>query len=68
MKKVISSKSAIFVDVLVKPDQKIVPKLEFGRPIEDLSPKLSDKEFEKEMVVETLRKIKYINTQGEYYG
>lgn len=58
LKKVISSKSAIFVDVLVKPDQKIVPKLEFGRPIEDLSPKLSDKEFEKEMVVETLRKTK----------
>ena len=58
LKKIISSKSAIFVDILIKPDQKIIPKLEFGRPIEDLSPKLSDKEFEKEMVVETLRKTK----------
>ncbi len=58
LKKIISSKSAIFVDVLIKPDQKIIPKLEFGRPIEDLSPKLSDKEFEKEMVVKTLRKNK----------
>ncbi len=58
LKKIISSKSAIFVDILIKPDQKIIPKLEFGRPIEDLSPKLSDKEFEKEMVVKTLRKTK----------
>jgi acetolactate synthase-1/2/3 large subunit len=58
LKKVISSKSGIFVDVLIKPDQKIVPKLEFGRPIEDLSPKLSDKDFEEEMVVKTLRKSK----------
>ena len=58
LKKIISSKSAIFVDILVKSDQKIVPKLEFGRPIEDLSPKLSDKDFEEEMLVETLRKTK----------
>ena len=27
-----------FIEVLLKPDQKIVPKLQFGNPIEDLSP------------------------------
>ena len=55
---IIKDKNAVFVNVMIKPDQKIVPKLEFGRPIEDLSPRLSDTEFEKEMIVDSLRKSK----------
>ena len=55
---IIKDKNAVFVNVMIKPDKKIVPKLEFGRPIEDLSPRLSDTEFEKEMIVDSLRKSK----------
>jgi hypothetical protein len=33
----------------IKDNQKIIPKLQFGNPIEDLSPLLSRKEFYKNM-------------------
>ncbi|MDC0621338.1 thiamine pyrophosphate-binding protein [Candidatus Pelagibacter sp.] len=60
LKKIINSKNPEFIDVIVKNDQKILPKLEFGRPIEDLSPLLKDNEFKKEMIVKTMRKDKKI--------
>ena len=45
--KVLSSKQAEFINVFVNPNQKIIPKLQFGKPIEDLSPLLSRSEFKK---------------------
>lgn len=50
LKQVLSSQSAVFCEVLLSPDQKISPKLEFGRPLEDLSPLLPRKEFFKNMI------------------
>tara|TARA_B110000037_G_C17114210_1_gene503081 strand:+ start:1358 stop:3112 length:1755 start_codon:yes stop_codon:yes gene_type:complete len=45
LKKIITSKEAEIIEVNIKSDQKIIPKLQFGRPIEDLSPLLPRKEF-----------------------
>ena len=45
LKKTIKSKKAEFINVFIKPDQKIIPKLAFGSPLEDLSPPLPRKEF-----------------------
>ena len=45
LKKIISSKRAEIIEVNIKSDQKIIPKLQFGKPIEDLSPLLPRKEF-----------------------
>ena len=52
IKKIIKSKKAEFVNVFVNPNQKIIPKLQFGKPIEDLSPPLSRKEFAQNMIIE----------------
>ena len=56
LSKIVNSKKPTFINVIIKNDQKIIPKLEFGRPIEDLSPLLNDKKFNSEMMVKTLRK------------
>ena len=58
LSKIINSNRPSFINVIIKNDQKIIPKLEFGRPIEDLSPLLNDKIFNSEMMVKSLRKIK----------
>jgi len=54
LKKIINSNKPEFVNVLIKPDQKIIPKLQFGKPIEDLSPLLSRKEYLKNMIIEDI--------------
>lgn len=54
LKRVLSSKTAVFCEVQLSPDQKIFPKLEFGRPLEDQSPLLTKKEFLKNMIVKPL--------------
>ncbi len=58
--KSIKSRNPEFIEVLLKPDQKIVPKLQFGNPIEDLSPLLSRKEFNKNMIIKTVNKNRKI--------
>jgi acetolactate synthase-1/2/3 large subunit len=55
LKKVLNSKKPEFVNVIIDPNQKIIPKLQFGKPIEDLSPLLSRSEFKKNMIVPPLR-------------
>ena len=55
LEKVLRSKKTEFVNVLVKPNQQIIPKLQFGNPIEDLSPILPRTEFKKNMVVKILK-------------
>lgn len=52
LKKVLKSNKPEFINVIIKPNQKIEPKLQFGKPIEDLSPLLSRKEFNKNMIIE----------------
>ena len=58
LNKTIRSKKAEFINVLIKPDQKIIPKLAFGSPLEDLSPPLPRKEFLKNMIINTIDKNK----------
>lgn len=60
IKKVLKSKNPEFVDVFINPEQKIMPKLAFGDPIEDLSPKLPRKEFFKNMVIKPVTQNKKI--------
>jgi acetolactate synthase-1/2/3 large subunit len=55
LEKVLSSKQPEFINIFVKPNQKIIPKLQFGKPIEDLSPLLSRSEFKKNMTIPCLK-------------
>lgn len=54
-KKVLKMKGAVVCDVWVPPDAKLTPKLEFGRPIEDLSPLLPRDEFYQNMIIPPLQ-------------
>ena len=56
LNKVLNSKKPEFVNVIIDPNQKIIPKLQYGNPIEDLSPLLSRLEFNKNMIIPTLKK------------
>ena len=58
LKKTIRSKKAEFINVFIKPDQKIIPKLAFGSPLEDLSPPLPREEFLENMIIKTIDKNK----------
>lgn len=44
----------ILVSVKVRGDEKVVPKLEFGKPIEDASPLLGREEFKQNMIIKPL--------------
>ena len=55
LKKVLKSKKPELINVIIDSNQKIVPKLQFGKPIEDLSPLLSRSEFEKNMIITSLQ-------------
>ena len=58
--KVISSKKPEIIEVKLKENQKIIPKLQFGNPIEDISPLLSRKEFLSNMDVPLVNRDKKI--------
>ncbi len=60
IKKVLSSNKPEFIDVFVNPNQKIIPKLAFGDPIEDLSPKISRKDFNESMIIKTIFRNKKV--------
>ena len=55
LNKILNSKKPEFVNVIVDPNQKIIPKLQFGKPIEDLSPLLPRSEFKKNMIIPSLK-------------
>jgi len=55
LNKILSSKKPEFVNVIIDPNQKIIPKLQFGKPIEDLSPLLPRSEFNENMIIPTLK-------------
>tara|TARA_A100001011_G_scaffold397662_1_gene499407 strand:+ start:690 stop:2525 length:1836 start_codon:yes stop_codon:yes gene_type:complete len=46
----LSYKKACLVEVFIHPEQKIIPKLAFGNPIEDLEPKISRSAFKENMI------------------
>ena len=58
LNKTIKSKQAEFINVLIKPNQKIIPKLAFGSPLEDLSPPLPRDEFLDNMIINPIEKNK----------
>jgi len=58
--KIISSKIPEIIEVKLKHNQKIIPKLQFGNPIEDLSPTLPRNEFYKNMDISLIKRDKKI--------
>jgi acetolactate synthase-1/2/3 large subunit len=58
LNKILNSKKPEFVNVIINPNQKIIPKLQFGKPIEDLNPLLSRSELKKNMITPILKKSK----------
>ena len=60
LKKVFSTSKPEIIEVFLDPNQKIIPKLEFGRPIEDLSPLLPRKELDQIMMHEVSKDFKKI--------
>tara|TARA_B100000927_G_scaffold240975_1_gene202366 strand:- start:1357 stop:3162 length:1806 start_codon:yes stop_codon:yes gene_type:complete len=56
LSKVLKTNKPELINVIINPDQKIIPKLQFGNPIEDLSPLLSRKEFKKNMMIKLYNK------------
>lgn len=54
IKKILKHKGPIICDVIIPENAKIIPKLEFGKPIEDLSPLLPREEFFKNMIIKPL--------------
>lgn len=56
IRKVLDSQGPLLCNVEVAPDQKIEPKLVFGKPIEDLAPPLDREELRRNMLVEVLEK------------
>ena len=55
IKKILDSKTSILCSVELKCGQKMAPKLEFGKPIEDPAPLLDREEFKKNMIIEPLK-------------
>jgi acetolactate synthase-1/2/3 large subunit len=55
LKKILKSKKPELINVIIDSNQKIVPKLQFGKPIEDLSPLLPRSEFKKNMIIASLQ-------------
>jgi acetolactate synthase-1/2/3 large subunit len=52
--KILNSKRPEFVNVIINQNQKIIPKLQFGKPIEEISPLLPRSEFKKNMIIPSL--------------
>jgi len=55
-------KGPILVDVMIDKGQKLTPKLEFGNPLEDMSPYLSDEEIKDHMIIDMIPRRD--NSQG----
>ena len=52
----------ILCNILIDSEQKLIPKLEFGNPLEDMSPYLTDKQIDDNMLIETIERRD--NTKG----
>lgn len=51
IKYVLSRKKPIYCEVLVSEKQRVIPKLEFGRAIHELSPSINEKEMQDNMLI-----------------
>lgn len=51
----------VLIDVVINPNQKLNPKLEFGKPIEDISPLLPREEFYSNMIIKPLEDEMTVN-------
>lgn len=58
----LKEKSSILVNVVIDREQKLTPKLEFGNPLEDMSPYLDDRTIEENMIIDMIPRRD--NTQG----
>ena len=52
----------VLCNILIDTEQKLIPKLEFGNPLEDMSPYLTDNEINDNMIVKTIKRRD--NSQG----
>ena len=62
IKRVLESDGPVLCSVELKHGEKISPKLEFGKPIEDPSPLLNRGEFKENMVIDTLESDNNLNS------
>ena len=60
LNKIISSNKPEIIEIKLRSNQKIIPKLQFGNPIEDLSPLLPRSEFYKNMDISLIKRDKKI--------
>lgn len=60
IREALDTKGPVLIDVHINPNQKLNPKLEFGKPIEDISPLLSRKEFYKNMIIKPLEDVEKV--------
>ena len=60
LNKIISSNKPEIIEIKLRNNQKIIPKLQFGNPIEDLSPLLPRSEFYKNMDISLIKRDKKI--------
>ncbi len=58
--KILKSNTPEIIEVKLNKNQKIIPKLQFGNPIEDMSPLLPRKEFLKNMEIKSTNRDKKI--------
>lgn len=58
IKQALEFKGPVLIDVVINPNQKLNPKLEFGKPIEDISPLLPREEFHSNMIVKPVEEQK----------
>ena len=56
VQKVLDYSGPILCEVMVDRDQKLNPKLEFGNPLEDMFPYLSDKELSDNMIIDMVER------------
>jgi acetolactate synthase-1/2/3 large subunit len=58
----LKEEGSILVNVVIDREQKLTPKLEFGNPLEDMSPYLTDEQIQNNMVIDMIPRRD--NTQG----
>jgi acetolactate synthase-1/2/3 large subunit len=62
IKLALQEKDSIVINVIIDKEQKLTPKLEFGNPLEDMSPYLSDNDIKNNMIINMIPRRD--NTKG----
>ena len=52
----ISYPGPVLCEVMIDVNQKLTPKLEFGNPLEDMSPYMTDEELEENMIIDMVER------------